>query len=104
MYLSGPLVDKTTNAPIYKHQALEGDGVCGVGCKVNNRMVMVNKSMPTVTRDPLSDPSGGGSAMQPEFRETPISYKGPIPSFIETVMLTSTADESFLVKILLRQT
>ena len=79
--------------------------MCGVGCKVNNRMVMVNKSMPTVTRDQLSDPAGGGSGLQqPEFRETPITYKGPIPSYIETVMLTSTADESFLVKILLRQT
>ena len=80
--------------------------MCGVGCKVNNRMVMVNKSMPTVTRDQLADPAGGGagSGLQPEFRETPITYKGPIPSYIETVMLTSTADESFLVKILLRQT
>ena len=80
--------------------------MCGVGCKVNNRMVMVNKSMPTVTRDQLADPAAGGSVngLQPEFRETPITYKGPIPSYIETVMLTSTADESFLVKILLRQT
>ena len=104
--IAGPLIDKATNAPPYKHQALEGDGVCGVGCKVNNRMVMVNKSMPTVTRDQLADPAGGGagSGLQPEFRETPITYKGPIPSYIETVMLTSTADESFLVKILLRQT
>merc|ERR1719192_130894 len=75
----GPLIDKATNAPPYKHQALEGDGVCGVGCKVNNRMVMVNKSMPTVTRDQLADPAGGGggTGMQPEFRETPVTYKGP---------------------------
>jgi len=102
----GPLLDPETKNPIYKHSALDGDGICAVGCKVDNRMVMVNKSMPTVTRDPLGDAGAraGMGATQPEYRETPIGYKAPLPSYIETVMLTSTADDAFLVKILLRQT
>ena len=99
----GPLVDSESKEPIYKHRALDNDGICGVGCKVDNRMVMVNKSMPTITRDPLSDPTAQINP-QAEYKETPIGYKGPIPSYIENVMLTSTADDSFLVKILLRQT
>ena len=99
----GAIVDAEKKEKIYKHKALDEDGICGVGTKVDNRMIMVNKSMPTRTVDPLSDPATG-AGVQPEYRETPIGYKGPIPSYIENVMLTSTADDSFLVKILLRQT
>lgn len=31
-------------------------------------------------------------------------YKGPVPSYVEKVLLTSNPDEAFLIKILLRQT
>merc|ERR1719464_889202 len=74
-----------------------------VGAKVDNRMIIVNKSMPTRTMDPLSDPSTG-TGVQPEYRETPNVYKGPVPSYIENVIVTSNADDAFLIKILLRQT
>jgi hypothetical protein len=43
--------------------------------------VLVNKSMPTITRDPLGDPSAGARGAagagvpQPEYRDTPIGYK-----------------------------
>merc|ERR1719468_293698 len=66
-------------------------------------MIIVNKSMPTRTMDPLSDPSTG-TGVQPEYRDTPNVYKGPIPSYIENVIITSNPDTSSLVKILLRQT
>ena len=36
---------------------------------------MINKCMPTVTRDPLSEP-GIPRPNQAEYRETPISYRG----------------------------
>merc|ERR1719334_2983401 len=98
----GPLLDPGTKKPIYKHSILDGDGICGVGCKVDNRMVMVNKSMPTVTRDPLGEQPGGVPVT--EYRETPVPYKAPMASYIENVMLTSTPDADFLIKILLRQT
>ena len=31
-------------------------------------------------------------------------YKGPIPSYIEKAMISSNADEMYLIKLLLRQT
>lgn len=34
----------------------------------------------------------------------PISYKCSVPSYIEKVMVSANAEESFLIKILLRQT
>ena len=100
----GPLLDPETKKKIYKHKALDDDGICMVGAKVENRMVMVNKSMPTRTVDPLSDPTTG-AGVQPEYRETPNVYKNSnVPSYVENVILTSNADTSSLVKILLRQT
>jgi len=45
-----------------------------------------------------------GRLQQPEYRETPNTYKGPIPSYIEKVMISSNADDAYLIKILLRQT
>ena len=72
--------------------------------------------MPTVTRDPLNPlESSGGTAggagsnansnpRQQDYRETPTVYKGPIPSYVEKVMVSSNADEMYLIKMLLRQT
>ena len=42
--------------------------------------------------------------LQIEYRETPNIYKGSIPSFVEKVMISSNADEYYLIKMLLRQT
>lgn len=42
--------------------------------------------------------------MQPEYKDIPQSYRGPIPSYVEKVLLTSTMEEAFLIKMLLRQT
>ena len=41
---------------------------------INKFKVLINKCMPTVTRDPLSEP-GLAKPNQSEFRETPIVYK-----------------------------
>ena len=48
--------------------------------------------------------NSSGGARQVEYRETPGTYKGPIPSFIEKVMVSSNADDFYLIKLLLRQT
>ena len=66
--------------------------------------MLVNKSMPAVTRGDALNPMEAGVPRQPEYRETPNVYKGPIPSFIERVMISSNADDAFLIKLLLRQT
>ncbi|RXM33388.1 DNA-directed RNA polymerase III subunit RPC2 [Acipenser ruthenus] len=71
------------------------------GEKVENKQVLVNKSMPTVTQTPLE---GSAQPQQPQFRDVPITYKGSTDSYIEKVMISSNAEEAFLIKILLRQT
>ncbi|KAG7279008.1 hypothetical protein CRUP_001949 [Coryphaenoides rupestris] len=69
--------------------------------KVENKQVLVNKSMPTVTQTPLEGSTQPG---QPQYRDVPISYKGSTDSYIEKVMISSNAEDAFLIKILLRQT
>lgn len=39
-----------------------------------------------------------------EYKDVPVSYRGPVPSYIEKVLITSTMEEAFLIKMLLRQT
>ena len=97
----GPLVDAATKKPIWRHDSLDMDGIASPGLPVVNKQVLLNKSMPTVTRDPLEGDSG---EKRVEYRETPNVYKGPIPSYVEKVMVSSNADDSFLIKMLLRQT
>ena len=60
--------------------------------------------MPAVTRDSINTLDGSGGQRQVEYRETPNVYKGPIPSYIEKVMISSNADDYYLIKLLLRQT
>ncbi|KAJ8355626.1 hypothetical protein SKAU_G00184200 [Synaphobranchus kaupii] len=71
------------------------------GEKVENKQVLVNKSMPTVTQTPLE---GSAQPGQPQYRDVPITYKGSTDSYIEKVMISSNAEDAFLIKILLRQT
>ncbi|XP_045196931.1 DNA-directed RNA polymerase III subunit RPC2-like isoform X2 [Mercenaria mercenaria] len=97
----GPMVDATTRKPVWRHSALDSDGICAPGEKIENKQVFVNKWMPTVTNSPLSSTD---QDKQPDYREVPISYKGPEPSYIEKVLISSNPEEAFLVKMLLRQT
>ncbi|XP_023347366.1 DNA-directed RNA polymerase III subunit RPC2, partial [Eurytemora carolleeae] len=100
----GPLVDAETKKPIFRHESLDQDGICATGSRMFNKQVLINKCMPTVTRDPLTEPGLVRPNQPAEFRETPITYKGPIPSYIEKVMLTCDGNDATLIKILLRQT
>jgi DNA-directed RNA polymerase beta subunit len=67
--------------------------------EIDVSQVLVNKSMPTVTLNPINPLQA-----QPEYRDVPQVYKGPVPSYIEKVMVSSNAEDSFLIKLLLRQT
>uniref|UniRef100_A0A0L8H2E6 DNA-directed RNA polymerase subunit beta n=1 Tax=Octopus bimaculoides TaxID=37653 RepID=A0A0L8H2E6_OCTBM len=99
----GPLLDATTRKPIWRHEALDSDGIASPGEMVSNKQVMVNKYMPTVTMNTLQT-APGQPPQQPEYRDVPIMYRGPVPSYVEKVMITSNMEESFLIKLLLRQT
>merc|ERR1719500_2124125 len=104
----GPLIDAETKVPMWKHEVIDLDGIASPGARVKSRQQLVNKQMPTVTRDPLAAAAGdAGVALGPpttEFKETPLVYKGVMDSYVESVMLTSTPDAECLIKMLLRQT
>jgi len=97
----GPMLNAETHKPIWKHDVLDQDGIVSPGECVLNRQILVNKHMPTVTLSPLDNTSG--VRQEPEYRETPQSYKGIESSYCEKVMISSNAEEAYLVKILLRQ-
>ena len=45
-----------------------------------------------------------GQSGPPEYKDVPITYRGPVPSYVEKVLITSTMEEAFLIKMLMRQT
>ena len=97
----GPSRDAATNKPIWKHEVLDQDGICAPGERVTSKQVLVNKSVPTVTQT-MQQTTGG--LQQPSYHDTPVTYKGPIDSYIERVLITSNVEEAYLIKILLRTT
>lgn len=99
----GPTKDATTNKVIYKHDALDTDGIVSPGEQINNKQTMINKEMPAVTSaNPVEQKD---SSQQPiAYTGVPISYKGTEPSYVEKVMVSANGEEDFLIKILLRQT
>lgn len=100
----GPSKDASTGDVIWRHRALDADGICSPGERIENKQVLVNKSMPVVTSSGLQPGTPGQPPPQPQYRDVPVSYKGPKDIYIERVLVTSNAEEAFLIKILQRQT
>lgn len=86
---------------IKAHEILDTDGIASPGEMVENRQVLVNKEMPTVT---LNTMPAQGQPQTVEYKEVPITYKGPVESYVEKVVVTSNSEDAFLIKVLLRQT
>lgn len=97
----GPLIDGATKKPVWKHDIIDSDGIAAPGEMVENRKVMVNKSVPTTTISPVNPTN---VPPQSEYREVPVVFKGPVPAYVEKVMISSNAEDAFLIKLLLRQT
>ncbi|XP_022166831.1 DNA-directed RNA polymerase III subunit RPC2 [Myzus persicae] len=93
--IQGPIIDNATKKPIYKHRALENDGIAAIGQPVFDKQVTINKATPkTITVEDVGGDRG--------FKETPLYYKGYDPSYIDKVMITSNSD-CFLIKENFRQ-
>lgn len=60
----------------------------------------MNKSVPSQSIDPVNT----GEAPKPQYRDAEVCYKGLEPAYVEQSLLTSNADDSFLIKLLMRQT
>ena len=79
-----------------KMHAVDKDGLPLVGERLFNGDVYVNKFTPSNKND-ISD---GMISYTP----SPQAYKGPVPSYVDRVMLTTTPEDPELIKVILRQT
>ncbi|KAA6409993.1 MAG: DNA-directed RNA polymerase III subunit RPC2 [Lasallia pustulata] len=87
-------------APIKKHALLDHHGLAQVGEKVSAGEVYINKQTPLNTAA-----SGLGSDYgSTEFRDTPMTYRLPDPSYIDKVMISVTESDYKLLKVQTRQT
>lgn len=62
---------------------------------------MVNKSSPAANIGPVNS---GNVQAETEYKDVPVVFKGPVPAYVEKVMISSNAEDAFLIKLLLRQT
>ncbi|KAF3430143.1 hypothetical protein E2986_02492 [Frieseomelitta varia] len=99
--IMGPLLDSVTKKPVPKHDVIDSDGIAAPGEMLENRKVMVNKSSPAANIGPVN---AGNVQTQTEYKDVPVVYKGPVPAYVEKVMISSNAEDAFLIKLLLRQT
>jgi len=85
----------------FKHGGLERDGIVVVGCRVSNGQVLVNKVVP---KD-ISSQLNNARDMPPDaYRAQPLVFKEKADAYIDQLILTSNADDYFLIKLLLRTT
>jgi DNA-directed RNA polymerase III subunit RPC2 len=91
-----------------KFRAIDRDGICMIGERLDNGSVMVNKESP---QDTTTSGAGIEFGMQAnnaahaniEYRPSAMSYRNSAPSYVDKVLITSNENERFLVKVLLRQ-
>ncbi|KAG8743238.1 DNA-directed RNA polymerase III core subunit ret1 [Ceratobasidium sp. 414] len=86
-----------------RYDIIQSDGIAGVGERVDPGDVYVNKQSPINANDNTFN-TGQGAAASTSYRNTPMSYKSPIPGYVDKVLLTDTDNDQTLVKVLLRQT
>ena len=93
-----------------KFDKLDEDGIVLVGERVVNGDVLVNKYVPNDTQPPVDK---NGSLLTPgqmsngepiPHKPSPLCYKNPTESYVDQVLITSSDNEDFLVKLSLRQT
>jgi len=99
--INGPMVNAETREPVWSDACLDMDGIAFPGARVENKQVLIKKSMPTVSAN-IS--TAGAPPPPPEYRDVPVTYKGPVPSYVERIMISCNKEENHIIKILLRQT
>lgn len=92
--------DPVTGTIGNRFEILDADGIGGVGERLLPNQIYVNKQVP-VEGNPSDSNTPGQD--QGEFKPSPLSYKGTLPSYLDKIVL-STSDDQILVKALLRQT
>lgn len=98
--LADPLRDQNGNV-LDKYKALEGDGLAGIGQKVQPGQIYINKQTPSNANDNSLNAS---AATTTSWKNAAMMYRGPVPSYVDKVMLSETDNEQTLIKVLMRQT
>ncbi|KAJ3409998.1 DNA-directed RNA polymerase III core subunit ret1, partial [Chytridiales sp. JEL 0842] len=105
--------DRLVTAPeqeMEKYALIDADGIAGVGEKIKDGQVFVNKQTPIETNPrvgPSSEEGGGASSTDPSavpFKSAPLTYKYPGTSVIDKVLLTTNEEDQNMIKVLIRQT
>ncbi|KAG7361394.1 DNA-directed RNA polymerase subunit B [Nitzschia inconspicua] len=90
-----------------RYTAIDDDGICMVGEKVENGTIMVNKQAPTNTNTNIGNAdlgfALGVNAPSVQYKSANVSYKGSAPCYVDKVLLTSNEHEPYLIKVMLRQ-
>ena len=88
--------------PIRKHALLDSHGLARVGEKVSQGEVYIMKQTPL---NPHASPGFGGSDWGVgEYKDTPMTYRLPDPSYIDKVLVSVMDSDHKIIKILTRQT
>eukprot|EP00931_Biecheleriopsis_adriatica_P063853 TRINITY_DN38747_c0_g1_i1.p1 TRINITY_DN38747_c0_g1~~TRINITY_DN38747_c0_g1_i1.p1 ORF type:complete len:1196 (-),score=225.56 TRINITY_DN38747_c0_g1_i1:24-3611(-) len=82
-----------------RYSCLDADGLVRPAEKVEDTFILANKISPVDTKD-MQDVD----MEERKYRSTPVSYKNPVSSYIDRVMLTSDADGLKVYKMITRQT
>lgn len=97
--LADPPVDENGQKQ-KRYDIIEGDGLAGVGERVDPGDVYVNKQSPSNA----NDNSFTGQASTVPYKNAPMVYKSPVAGYVDKVMLTDTENDQTLIKVLIRQT
>lgn len=82
---------------------LDADGIVAPGERVSDRQILVNRFSPTTNPLFTSDAKGATVIGSTNYRENAVTYRGIEPIVVERVIITSNLEESFLIKMNLRQ-
>ncbi|CDS14512.1 Putative DNA-directed RNA polymerase [Lichtheimia ramosa] len=82
-------------------EALEADGIAGVGEPIKDGTVYINKQVPTSTS---VEPSVSGGAQAVAYKAAPLRYKSPQTGYVDKVLFTTTESDQTLIKVNVRQT
>uniref|UniRef100_A0A0N4ZVH2 DNA-directed RNA polymerase subunit beta n=1 Tax=Parastrongyloides trichosuri TaxID=131310 RepID=A0A0N4ZVH2_PARTI len=99
--LMGPSIDLATKKPIFRHGVIDIEGIVRTGARIYSKQVMINKFMPTVSSGIYNTTS---DITNVDYKDVATSYKNPVPSYAERVLLTYNEEDAHLIKIQLRQT
>ena len=88
---------------IPRYGILDLDGLGHVGERVHPGQIYINKQTPANAND-NGVQTTSSTAAGTTWKNTGMTYRGPIPGYIDKVLMTDTDQDTTLVKVLIRQT